>query len=522
MGPAYLVVDLLAFFLGLAFLRKLLGKRALPLPPGPKGWPLIGNLLEIPKTNLSRTYTEWGRLYGGMVFVEAAGQPIVVLNDINIANEMLDSKSSIYSDRPISQMAGPLAGFDDFLGIHGYDEHFKRMRKFTHQAIGTRVGLEKFTELFESHFREFLKALSQNPSNVEHAIRQSVASMIVLITYGRQVREVGSDPIIQLVDAGMKNFFKITKPGAFLVDLIPVLRYLPSWLPGAGFKKTALEMRDVNVSVAEVPFQWTTDEMAKGTALPSLVSHSINGGPLSEEDERSLKYAAGSLFAGVVALLHSFFLAMTLFPEAQCKAQEEIDRVVGDARLPTLADRDDMPYVNALQTELIRWASIAPVGLPHRTQADDVHRGYFIPRSSIVIANVWQMLHDANVYADPEKFSPERFIEEEGKPADRDPRGCAFGFGRRACPGKQLFPCPSPAMMMYLITTIGKQFVDTSMWLVIAMTLSVFRITKVVKDGVEVTPDVRYTGDIVRHPEAFECDVKPRSAQAETLIHQSS
>jgi cytochrome P450 len=53
---------------------------------------------------------------------------------------------------------------------------------------------------------------------------------------------------------------------------------------------------------------------------------------------------------------------MTLFPDVQTKAQDEIDRIVGKDRLPVLADRDSLPYLSALQSEIYRWQPVTPFG----------------------------------------------------------------------------------------------------------------------------------------------------------------
>ena len=99
------------------------------------------------------------------------------------------------------------------------------------------------------------------------------------------------------------------------------------------------------------------------------------------------------------------FLAMTLFPEVQRKAQVEIDAIVGPDRLPTLSDRQSLPYMEALLKEIHRWHPIAHLGkplyhlsmrlslvktgVPHRTSEDDIHNGYYIPKGSLVFANIW-------------------------------------------------------------------------------------------------------------------------------------
>lgn len=108
----------------------------------------------------------------------------------------------------------------------------------------------------------------------------------------------------------------------------------------------------------------------------------------------------------------SFFLCMTLFPEPQRRAQEEIDRVIGKDRLPVMADRDDLPYVNALIKECLRWhpvaplgecnttlkediiliESISPTGLVHSVTEDDEYNGMLIPKGSTIIANLWSVL----------------------------------------------------------------------------------------------------------------------------------
>jgi cytochrome P450 len=80
---------------------------------------------------------------------------------------------------------------------------------------------------------------------------------------------------------------------------------------------------------------------------------------------------------------------MTLYPEVQRKAQEEIDAVVGTHRLPNIDDRDSLPYIDSLLKEVLRWGPATPLAGPHRVTRDDEHDGYFIPEGTSVIVNVW-------------------------------------------------------------------------------------------------------------------------------------
>lgn len=90
-----------------------------------------------------------------------------------------------------------------------------------------------------------------------------------------------------------------------------------------------------------------------------------------------------------VASIACFFLAMTICPSVQRKAQEEIDRVVGTSRLPGFQDRQDLSYVDALVKEVLRWHPITPMGLPHMTTKDDVCGGYLIPKGAYLLPNMW-------------------------------------------------------------------------------------------------------------------------------------
>ena len=83
---------------------------------------------------------------------------------------------------------------------------------------------------------------------------------------------------------------------------------------------------------------------------------------------------------------------MTMFPHVFRKAQAEIDAVIGRDRLPTLADRPRLPYINAVQRETLRWNPVGPLGIPHATLEDNVYNGYLIPKGSVVIANLWYAL----------------------------------------------------------------------------------------------------------------------------------
>ncbi len=90
--------------------------------------------------------------------------------------------------------------------------------------------------------------------------------------------------------------------------------------------------------------------------------------------------------------LLSFFMAMAMYPEVQRKAQAELDAVIGPNRLPEHGDRESLPYVNAVAKEALRWQNAVPLGIVHRSMADDEYNGYFLPEGTLVFTNIWSVL----------------------------------------------------------------------------------------------------------------------------------
>lgn len=77
---------------------------------------------------------------------------------------------------------------------------------------------------------------------------------------------------------------------------------------------------------------------------------------------------------------------MALHPHVQRKAQEELDRVVGQYRLPDFEDLERLPYIRAVVMETLRWMPVTPFAIPHAlTMSDDVYNGHHIPKGSMII-----------------------------------------------------------------------------------------------------------------------------------------
>ncbi|KAF8896779.1 OrdA protein [Gymnopilus junonius] len=461
------------------------------LPPGPKGLPIIGNVADMPSQKEWLTFAEWGRKWGGIISVKLLGRPMIIINSANIMEE-LDKKGAIYSNRPVLEMGGELVGYNQTLVLIAYGSRFRTYRKHFSRYLGSQP-IQNLHPLIEHETRRFLRRTLAKHEEVLPHLRKLAGGIIMRSTYGYEVQD-GEDPFVNLIEHANDNFNAAT---------VPELSPLPEWFPGAGFLKTAREWAKDTARMVDVPYDYTKEQMAAGTAVPSFVSTGLeNEASLSADDIRDLRFTASSMYGGgadtTVSAEYAFLLAMVLNPDVQKKGQAEVDAVIGNTRLPNFGDRPHLPYINAIVTEVLRWNSVAPTGVPHTAIEDGYVAGYFIPKDSIIVANLWNMLHDEQTYPDPFKFDPERHIAVDGKEPQADPRKVCFGYGRRICPG------------MYLA--------EASLFSCIAMSLAVFDFEKAVENGVPITPVHENTSGTISYPKPFKCVIKPRSEKAVTLI----
>ncbi|KAK0479578.1 cytochrome P450 [Armillaria novae-zelandiae] len=504
MFSSLVALDIAIVLAGLVFVWRFfhISSRDATFPPGPRGIPLLGNLLDMPSEKEWLTFAQWGEKYGDIVSVSFLGRRLIVINSVEMAINILDKKSSIYSDRPVVGMVGELVGWKNSTIFMSYGTRFRNDRRLTHQLFGNDVNMKRFLPMLEKETHRCLKSILNEPEGLSEHIRKTAGAIILRISYGYVTQEK-NDPFVELAERTMTQFGLAASSGGFLANVIPMLIHIPDWFPGAGFKQVAREWALTLNDFVEKPHNYVKHEMAAGRALHSLTSSQLEGGVTAEE-EHNLKWLAATLYAGgadtTVASIYAFFKAMLLYPDIQAKAQAELDAVIGDDRLPRFDDRERLPYVNALTLEVSRWHATGPVGLPHCVKEDDVQSGYFIPKGSLVYANIWRMLHDPAVYDQPFEFRPERFMPTENKEPEQHPYKSAFGFGRRICPGKVL--------------------ADTSIFISCAMVLSVFNISKYSENGVTFEPDMGHTTGTISHPTPFKCTIKPRSLKALELINE--
>ncbi|KAJ8501740.1 hypothetical protein ONZ45_g12030 [Pleurotus djamor] len=477
----------------------------LPLPPGPKKYPIIGNLLDLPSEFEWFKYLEWSKEYGSdVIHLDAAGVSVIVLNTLEATNDLFEKRSSIYSSRPHFPMINELMGWAWAFAFMPYGDAWRlRRRMFQQEFHPSATTMYRPQEV--KYVRRLLHRLLVTPEEFMSLTRHATNAVIMDISYAYDVLPK-DDPYVDMAGKALHGLTTAAVPGAFLVDSFPILKYVPSWMPGAGFKRRAREWRICVDRMIKEPFETVKINLAKGTAKPSVATQCLdNVDPTKdiEYQEQIIRetianfYAAGS--DTTVSALNTFFLAMLRHPEVQINAQKELDEVLG-GRLPEFDDEASLPYISAIVKEVLRWEPVTPIAIPHLVTEDDVYRGYRIPANSMVVGNAWAILHDETMYPEPFSFKPDRWLTPEGQlnPDIRDPT-VIFGFGRRICPGRHI--------------------ATSTLWIAAASILTTFNITKA-KDpaGNIIEPDGKYHSAMICHALPFKCTIKPRSKSAEQLI----
>ena len=97
------------------------------------------------------------------------------------------------------------------------------------------------------------------------------------------------------------------------------------------------------------------------------------------------------------------------------RVQEEIDNVIGRDRMPSMKDKQDMPYVEATILEIQRLSEVVPFGVPHSVLEDVEFKGYTIPKGTTVMSNLYAVHRDERVWDEPDRFDPSRFLDENGR-----------------------------------------------------------------------------------------------------------
>ncbi|KAG1802492.1 cytochrome P450 [Suillus variegatus] len=406
--------------------------KRLPLPPGPPGHWLLGNTM--PKSHAPFQFARWTEQYGPVFSLKQGRRIFVIIGRHQAAMDIMEKEGVNLADRPRSIAAQETLSDGLRVVLAGSGERLRRLRRVLHAGLQPKVA-ETYEPIQTSHAKNLVLDILNDPKNHQgHAMRYS-ASVVMSFTYGKITPTSYTDPEIIAVNQSLVRFGQAMKPGAYLVDTYPILRFVPGYLS----QLKAWHQDDLALFNGQLDA--VRRQMREGTARPSFAKFILEHQKQYQFEDKELGYIAGGMFGAgsdtTASAITIMLMAAATHTDAQARVQEELDKVVGRTRLPTFDDQKMLPQVTAFMLESFRWRPVNLGGFGHRATKDIIWRDYLIPAGATVIGNHWAIANDPEVFPEPHKFNPQRWIDNAGSVRD-DLKFFAFGFGRRVCPGQHV------------------------------------------------------------------------------------
>ncbi|KAM9637460.1 cytochrome P450 1A4-like isoform 2-T5 [Morphnus guianensis] len=429
--------------------------KGLKSPPGPRGYPILGNVLELRKdTHLA--LTRLSQKYGDVMEVRIGTRPVLVLSGLDTIKQALVKQGEDFMGRPDLHSFQYISNGQSLAFSPDSGEVWKARRRLAQNALKTfsiaPSPTSSSTCLLEEHVSKeadylvtkFLQLMDEEKSfDLNRYLVVSVANVICAMCFGKRY-DHNDQELLSLVN--LSNEFGDVAAAGNPADFIPVLRYLPS--------RTMQLFKDINrrfsFFVQKIVQEHYTsfDKEHIRDITDSLIEHCQEKSvgedarvPLSNEKIISIvNDLFGAGFDTVTTALSWSLMYVALYPDIQKKIQEELDQTIGRERRPRLSDRGTLPYTEAFILEMFRHSSFLPFTIPHSTTKATVLNGYYIPKDTCVFINQWQVNHDEKLWKDPSTFNPERFLNAAGTEISRteSDKVMAFGLGKRRCIGESI------------------------------------------------------------------------------------
>ncbi|NXK37344.1 CP1A5 protein, partial [Piprites chloris] len=429
--------------------------KGLKSPPGPRGYPILGNVLELRKdTHLA--LTKLSQKYGDVMEVRIGMRPVLVLSGLETIKQALVKQGEDFMGRPDLHSFRYIADGQSLAFSPDSGEVWKARRKLAQNALKTfsiaPSPTSSSTCLLEEHVSKeaeylvtkFLQLMEEQKSFEPYRyLVVSVANVVCAMCFGKRY-EHNDQELLRVVHSA-EQFGDVASAGN-PADFIPLLRYLPSRSMKAfiDFNKSFLcflqkivkehyETYDKN-SIRDI-----TDSLIEQCLEKKVETNTATQIP-KEKIVNLVNDIFGAGFDTVTIALSWSLLYLVMYPDMQKRIQKELDQTIGQERRPRLSDRGTLPYTEAFILEVFRHSSFLPFTIPHSTTKDTVLNGYYIPKDRCVFINQWQVNHDEKLWKDPETFNPERFLSADGTRVNKEDgeKVLIFGLGKRKCIGEPI------------------------------------------------------------------------------------
>ncbi|KAJ6663658.1 hypothetical protein lerEdw1_009737 [Lerista edwardsae] len=455
-----LLVALLTWLLVTAARRTLSSKGK--LPPGPTPLPLIGNFLQIKSSETLKSLLKLREKYGPVFTVYFGNRPIVILCGHDAVKEALIDKAEEFSGR--KTMPTVERNFHGYGVVFANGERWKQLRRFSltvlrNFGMGKKTIEQRIQEEAQFLLEEFRKHHGK-PFEPTFFLSRAVSNVICSIVFGDRFDYEDKDfqALMQMMNSSFQEMS--TAWGQFYDIYVNLLKYFP----GPHCKVYNL-LEDMRVFIARrvKSNRETLDPNSPRDFIDCFLiqMEKEKENPASEFNVKNLELTTLNLFfAGtetVSSTLRYGFLLLMKYPEVQglrplgteqpakqtvglaltAKLHQEIDRVIGQDRVPSIEDRSRMPYMDAVIHEVQRVSDLIPMNVPHAVTRDTEFRGYVIPKGTEVFPLLSTVLHDPTKFRNPDAFNPENFLDESGRFKKND-AFVPFSSGKRICLGEAL------------------------------------------------------------------------------------
>nr|WJZ49115.1 cytochrome P450 [Isodon lophanthoides var. gerardianus] len=433
-------------------------RRFAKLPPGPYPLPIIGNILQL-GTAPHLSVTKLAKTYGPMMSLQLGQIYTVVVSSPAMAREILQKHDLAFSRRMVPAAAQSLDHHKASLVFLPVGEDWRKIRKVCREQMFSNHRMQASEWLRQAKLESMLEHL-QRCCGERRAVNLAQATFICTLNlmsatlFSIQVAEFDSDAAQEFKEAVTNLSRAVAVPN--LGDYFPILK--PLDLQGIRRKADLYfgKMLALILDLINQRLQWRSDSSSpkKSDLLETLLD-------AREEDGLSVNFINHVLldlfFAGAdtTATTAEWALAELLRnPEIMRKAKQELRSVVGAGKQPQESDMARLPYLRAIVKETLRCYPAAPFLIPRKADCEVEMEGYVIPKDTQILVNVWAYSRDPKVWANPDAFAPERFLERNTGYRGQDYELIPFGSGRRMCPGLEL----ADRMVPMLVATIIHNF----------------------------------------------------------------
>eukprot|EP00253_Pinus_taeda_P008046 PITA_08046 len=424
------------------------------LPPGPPGWPIVGNLFQLGNKPHEALF-HLAQKYGPLMCVSLGMKTTVVVSSPAMAKQVLKTHDQVFAGRTVVQSVQCLSYDKSSVIWAQYGSHWRLLRRISNTKLFSVKRLEALQhlrkdEVFRTINQILLGSTEGKSVNIGNMMSHFAVNMLGKLAFGKDMFHPNSPAFQEFSDALWQLSVNAGAPN--LVDYFPFLRWLDP--QGVG-RNTAISMaREFGILDKFIENRLATKgKTTDGSDAPEDLLDALlemRSDDFTLSDIRA--YLTDIFGAGSDTTAKTMEWAMAEFirnPEKMKRAQTELDQVVGRNRRVEESDTDRLRYLRAVVKEVFRLHPVVPLLVPHRADSDCEIEGLLIPKHTQVIVNMWAIGRDPAIWNEPSKFVPERFLDDKMNSVDY--RGqhfelIPFGAGRRICVG-----LPLASRMIHLV-----------------------------------------------------------------------